>query len=211
MGPPGKKSPARKTTVKRIMSPAKKKKTGKPGFTGTRKEKSIITALGFMAPCVFEAYKFAPATDRDDGFTGGARGYFDGKFTEVSADLNAAGFVSYVFRRFSPEVDEPMKGFENEKIWRLYFIRYPPENESTAETRLEGMAALNRFFRDENFSKFPAKKDFEMCDATDEENFRPLDEHFLNSDIKKFLEEDVPEENLDENFYENFPCHVHYA
>lgn len=114
------------------------------------------------------------------------------------------GFSTYVFRRMSPETDSPMKNLGKDNTWRLWLIRYPPEGESTTETRKEGADLLNKFLADARFSKWPVTRPFRVVDGTDEENFPALDEFFMNQDIEMFLRQDLEEEDLNDEFFDNF-------
>ena len=123
--------------------------------------------------------------------------------TQISQDLDGANFTAYMYRR-QPNSNNQVMHNDGTDFWRMLLIRYPPNGESTAQSRQEGMEALRQFLMDDRFSDFPPST-IGLTDATDEENYTPLDDLFLDSGIKTLMEEDVPVHDLNSNFYASYP------
>ena len=167
-----------------------------------------LTVRTFKPPFTFEAYIFAKGnqynSDADDGYMKGFIDYVDTNTPNehVSEQLDQGNFTSFVYRRIPDTPNEHMVGIKN-PYWRGIIIRYPPESESTPETREQGLEQLKAFLMDGRFSQYPATNIITR-DATDEDNYEPLDNYFMDWDIKSFLEEDVAEEDLNSTFYTTY-------
>ncbi len=116
--------------------------------------------------------------------------------------LKDANFGPIVFRRDPGTDDEPLEGQKG--FWRQIIIRYPSEQESTPETREEGLRVLKAFFLRKDTQQFPPS-DITTHDAADPENPPPLDRYFMNETIKNFMEEDINETSLNESFVQEWP------
>ena len=100
--------------------------------------------------------------------------------------------------------DEIMK--DGDDYMRQVIIRYAPDQESTEESRQQGLAALADFFGDERFSKFPAHN-IQKMDVTDEDDYEPLDRFLMDDQIKDVIVTCCDSDDLKSDFasvYEDF-------
>ena len=155
----------------------------------------------FHEDFTFEAYVFQ-RNENNDGFTWGVQQFCNGVENYQSPELQAANFTRCVYRRVPRSADGNMTGERG--YWRVVIIRYPPENETTPESRQEGLRILKQFLLNPQYSDYPPR-DITTRDATDPENIPSLDDFFLDNDIKELMEEDIDAINLNEHFYQNFP------
>ena len=116
-----------------------------------------------------------------------------------SEELDSGNFHRTDFRR-QPNTDNEHLTNDADDFWRRVVIRYPPNQESTPESRQEGLKLLSAFFKDPKHSKFPPKE-ITLIDATDEDNFPPLDEFLMDEDIRACMEEDMDRKILNGSFY----------
>lgn len=181
-------------------SPKKKKKTRIPNKQDKKgKHVVTLTVQAFQEPFAFEAFSYTCA-ENVDAYTFGCKKYLDGNFNElISADLDNANFVKYVYRRV-PRSNNDRATSQGTKFWRCLMIRYPKEEETNATTRQQGLEALSAFLRDSRFTQYPPTEIL-LNDATDETAFPALDEFFLDSDIKDFVIEDVQAELRTPTFF----------
>ena len=196
-------SPARKaiTTVKRT-SPGK---SNKP--IPVKKEKNrapTLSVVSFGPPFTFEIY-FFEKTETDDGFTHGITKQIRGEGQSHTL-FDSANFISHLTRRIPGSDDVVMRNKENDYERRL-FLRYPPERESTKETRESGLNAVRSFLMDPRFSRYPPTvidlRDLTNYDQTDFPT--PMDDYMMNNDIKEAIIQCCDETDLDDEFKVNFP------
>ena len=191
----GKKMPAKK------LSPGKKK-----NFTPPSKKKSgmRLVVRAFAPPLFAECYIFEK-NDRKDGYTYGFRKYTKGEFApETHAGVDDLGWIHIFPRRIPGSSDEIMK--DGDDYMRQVIIRYAPDQESTEESRQQGLAALADFFGDERFSKFPAHN-IQKMDVTDEDDYEPLDRFLMDDQIKDVIVTCCDSDDLKSDFasvYEDF-------
>jgi hypothetical protein len=80
-------------------------------------------------------------------------------------DLTEANFIGLKIRR-NNEINgnETLSGSDGYSRW--WMIRYPPENESTPDTRKEGLRVVKNFFMSKKGTNFPPR-DIKLVDDTD--------------------------------------------
>jgi len=133
-----------------------------------------------------------------DGCTNSIKNVMGGE--ECCPHLESAGFCDWVERRAAGSKDSAILCSRKTKFWRGIAIRHPGDEGSTAESRAQGLELLKRFFSDEEFTQFvPAE--IATIDLSEEETPPPLDEFFLDPHIKKFMETEVEESFLNQNFH----------
>ena len=172
-------------------TPTKEKKKGSP----------TLHAIGFAGGISIEAYIYNKPNG-EEGFTYGYKKYFR-EDDDSSDDLKDGNFVGYTSRRIPNTDNEKMSVSNGSEYTRILMTRYDPSNESTPETRKEGLRFLSNFLKDKRFSEYPPK-DIETSDRTNVDNFASLDEYFLDDKIKEILIQDVEEETLNPDFFEKF-------
>ena len=189
--------------VDAVKPPSPRKNTYVPSMRNKlkmKKEKPVptIRVLGFQEPLAVEAYQYTLSATRD-GFVNGFRIWSRGEL-EVAA-LTDANFVGLKMRRDNESCgNEPLldeKGFV-----RVWMIRYPPENESTVETRKEGLRVLKTFFMSKAATNFAPNIIKVVDDTTDDAVV--LETVFLDDDIDEILKASFEETELDDDFYGNF-------
>ena len=202
--------------VKKLSaSPMKKKKESAPSRGAKTTVSStfhppVITVYAFPPPFSFEAYIYSKGNQFDNDQDDGYLKKFEICMNPNSDDpnqqpcpyLDEANFVKFVYRRKPDTDNEHMVGVKK-PFWRGIMIRYPNGGESTSETRQEGLAVLKRFMTDPAYTFYPPK-DIVLRDATDEDDYKPLDHFFMDWDIKNFIIEDVPKQDLNNKFYETY-------
>ena len=181
-------------------SPIKKKKNELPGRKKKRNTAPTLTVYAFHETFALEAYIYDH--NEDDGYTRSYRQMIDGVPEFQCSELQEANFNRYYYRRRPGSNNEILVGRKN--YWRLIMIRYPPEQESTAETRQQGLEVLSSFLKNPEYTRFPPKT-IDTIDATSEDNPLPLDHFFLDRDIQEIMEEDIEEANLNSDFFQKFP------
>lgn len=200
-----KKAPAKKNGKAKLpSSPGRKDKT-KTGAPQKRKKggNPRLKVLAFSGEFTFEAY-FYEKYNGDEGYVYKLKEYYRGNLEDKSDDIDNLNLVDMVSQRVPDSDNMRAPQSATESYPRTIFIRYPEGNESTPETRQEGLQALRRFFQDRRFSEYPPNR-IDLVDLTDEDNPPALDEYFLDDDIKRFMEEDLPEARLDREFATNYP------
>ena len=183
-----------------MLSPVKKKKSSTPTKMKSKGAPTLY-AVGFAGGISIEAY-FFEKPNGDESFTYGYKKYFrDGD--ESSDDLKDGNFVGYTDRRKANTDNEKMPVSANSEYSRTLMTRYAPSNESTPETRQEGLRFLSNFLKDGRYSDYPPRV-IETQDITNVEDFPSLDEYFMDDKIKEILIEDLEEEMVNSQFYEKF-------
>lgn len=185
-------------TVDADSGPKRKKKDSVPTVEGRlSKRKPAVPTLyvhTFCHPFTFEAYSFETSPG-NDGYMNSYKEVMKGN--RRCKYLTDALFSSYVFRRGD---DDNILENSKDGFWRVLMIRYPSKKGSTVETRGEGFRALQQFFSDKEFNKYPPRF-IETVDLSNRQNPPALDEFFLDRDIKTFMEEDIDSAELNEGFY----------
>jgi len=196
---PATKSNGKDMPTKKRGSPAKKKMDSPPG---KKKNGLTIRAYVFASPISIEAYVFE-RNSMKDGYTHGARKYLRGDFgLEKHEGLESLGWIRLFTRREPFSANEPLKDVDGYN--RCIFARYPPDQESTQETRQAACNALRDFFMDDRFSDYPAP-DVTIENNCKEDEPEPLDKFFKDEQIKEFLIHEVPDDDLNNTFVTQYP------
>ena len=193
----------KRRTARRAHYRSKKDKTA-PLRRVKRKGKSEprLWTMKMMDPLLFEPYFFTVRNDTDDHYTYDFMQYIDGNFGDINTDaFDELDFVSYVTRRSSPAVNEPLRGTRNGYV-RCVFIRYPPGGISTPATRKAGLEGLKAFLL--RFNTFPHQK-ITTVDKTVPGSYPALDEFLLNDQIDWFLTQATFEHERSSGFFDAFP------
>ena len=98
------------------------------------------------------------------------------------------------------EGNEPLKDAEGYS--RVWMVRYPPENESTSQTRKEGLRVLKSFFMSSIATDYPPKEIKIIDDTRDVPAI--LDRFFLDSDIEEIMRSSFDVTEFEESFFENY-------
>lgn len=180
-------------------SPLRRKKEGTPTKgSKIKKTQPRLTVRAFDPVFNIEAYIYEKTAD-EDGFLHSIQQYSDNDL-EIPALDELGGITKLVPRRLPGTDEQQMLGGKG--FWRRIIIRYvDAETGSTPESRRQGLEALSAFFRDSEFSRFPPDS-IETTDVTGEDP-EPLDNYFLNYDIKVMMEEDIDNEALNTAFFGN--------
>ena len=197
------------------LSPVKKPKGSPPrkkkhAITPKKKVKQIgsgttLTVTRFSHPLTLEMYIYTSKLG-DDGYLNGlqvalAGSRPDGTIVPPSQFLVDGNFHSVPYRRLPNTNNE--HAINNNSFWRYVILRYPPNQESTSETRQEGLALLSAFFKDPTHSKFPPAN-INLVDETDEQNLPSLDHYLFDDTIQEIMTEDLDETILNGNFYTDY-------
>ena len=122
--------------AKNAKPPSPKKAKRAPSIKDKFKEKKdkidpTIRVLAFKDPIALEKYEYT-LTESKPGFINNFRKWSRGEL-EVDA-LTEANFIGLKIKRdFEVDGNEPLLGSNG--FARFWMIRYPPEDESTPETR----------------------------------------------------------------------------
>ena len=85
---------------------------------------------------------------------------------------------------------------------RFWKTQYPFNNESTADTRKEGLGILNKFFMSTQGTNYPPGN-IKVLDVTKEAP-AVMEKYFLNNDIEDILKAILDREELTEDYYEKY-------
>jgi hypothetical protein len=88
-------------------------------------------------------------------------------------------------------------------FWRQMVLRYPPEGESTPETRQEGLSLLSTFLKDPLHTRYPPTV-ITLIDETDIDNIPSLDHYFFDDTIQEIMIEDLDETILNGTFFNEY-------
>lgn len=205
----GTSSPPEKAPIKNpynIKTPSAKKK----GSVTPKKVKKLggsptLTVTRFVSPFRCEAYIYS-SKPGSDGYLNsvqvtlaGTRS--DGTPVPPSPVLTQGNFHSTPYRRLPNTSNEHAVNANG--FWRQMVLRYPPEGESTPETRQEGLALLSTFLKDPQYTRFPPST-ITLIDETDHENLPSLDHYFFDDTIQEIMTEDLEETILNGNFYNEY-------
>ena len=164
-----------------------------------------LTVTRFADPLTLEMYIFS-SKPGNDGYLNGlqvalAGSRNDGTIVPPSQFLVDGNFHSVPYRRLPNTNNE--HAINNNSFWRYVILRYPPNQESTSETRQEGLALLSAFFKDPTHSRFPPAN-INLVDETDEQNLPSLDHYLFDDTIQEVMTEDLDETILNGNFYMDY-------
>ena len=197
-----KSAPAAKSRVVKPASP--KKARNAPNMRDNfqkKKEKPVPTihAHGFQDPVAAEAYEYT-ITPTKPGFVNKYRMWSRGEL-EVEA-LTEANFVGLKVQRDNGSAgNEPL--LDDGGYARVWMIRYPPGNESTSETRKEGLRVLKDFFMSNQATDYPPSA-IKLVDVTCAEPADVLETFFLDADIEEIVKASIDITEVEEDFYEKF-------
>ena len=151
-----------------------------------------------MKPLGLEVYVFQNDLEHD-AFVNNYRQYATGMLENKA--LAAAGFQDLVHRRYPGSNNKWMT--DPDKYPRNVIIRYPPQGESTIETRRIGLDVLANFFLDKSINRYPPKEIIK-ADFTDVDDYPALDEFLMDDEIESAIKHDMDEDVLNEAFYRNY-------
>jgi hypothetical protein len=186
------------------LKPASPKKAASPPSMREKlkhkKEKPVptIRVHGFFEPFAVEAYEYT-LTDIKPGFVHKYRLWAKGEL-EVE-ELTEANFVGVKMQR-----DNAINGNEVRKdsdgYSRVWMIRYPTENQTTAATRRDGLRILKSFFMSKTATDYPPKE----IKVFDETSKVPdvLETFFLDEDIEEIVKASFDPDELDDDFYTKY-------
>jgi hypothetical protein len=198
---PAKKATSSGKVKSPFPSPTKKKKKDMPRSLSNGSNTLTLKIVGFCEPFDMEAIFYERSPDKD-GFLHGVTRYMKGDFgLMTNSDFDNANFIEIVDRRMRNSANEK---FMDGQFSRKVAIRIPPNGESTPASRLEGLEAFAKLLHDTRFQTYPPRSLVKL-DITDETNYAPLDDFFMDETIKVFLENNVETSDLDVTFVSKFP------
>ena len=165
-----------------------------------KKDKPVptINVYSFHEPIAVEAYTYT-ITPTKDGFLNKFRIWLKAEL-EVD-ELTEANFVALKTRRDKDSPGNvPLK--DDDDYNRMYMIRYPPQNESTKETRSEGLRVLKNFFMSKKSTTYPPADILTVDRSVDEPSV--LEDFFLDDDIEEIVKASCEITELEETFFENY-------
>ena len=175
-------TPAGKKTTTKPPSPKKSKKTPNMREKLSQKKEATIRVVGFEDPIALEVYDYT-LSESKAGFIHNYRKWSKGEIQ--FEDLTEANFTGLKIRR------------NNERWW---MIRYPKENESTPETRKEGLRVIKNFFMSKKGTDFPPN-DIKLVDDTDGDVPAVLENFFMDDDIEEILQTSFEFSEMNDDFY----------
>lgn len=214
MAPIGKKSTEKAKTPLKSDNPYKKNTSSPPRklkqSPTPKKNKKVggeptLTVIRFMDPLSLELFIYEKNIG-SDGYLNGLQVALggigpDGNVVPPSPLLVEGNFHSVPYRRKPNTASE--HALSANGFWRCNILRYPPEGESTNETRQEGLRLLSTFLKDKAHTKYPPAN-ITLIDATDEENPPSLDHYLFDETIQEVMTEDIDETILNGNFYSGY-------
>ena len=116
-------------------------------------------------------------------------------------ELTEANFIGLKAQR-NNEINgnERLNGSDGYVRW--WMTRYPPENESTPETRQEGLRVLKTFFMSNKATKWP-EDDINVHDATPDVP-AVLEKFFVDDDIEEIVKTSFHVSEMNDDFYEKY-------
>jgi hypothetical protein len=192
-------TPAGKTTTTKPPSPKKSKKTPNMRKKLFQKKEATIHVVVFEDPIALEVYNYT-LTESKAGFINNYRKWSKGEIQ--FEDLTEANFIGLKIRR-NNEINgnETLSGSDGYSRW--WMIWYPLENESTPDTRKEGLRVINNFFMSKKGTDFPPR-DIKLVDDTDGDVPAVLEMFFMDDDIEEILQTSFKLTEMNDNFYEKY-------
>jgi hypothetical protein len=195
---------------KKVAAPAKgvptipkRKKEGASPFTKKKKNVPTLTVHSFSEPLGLEAY----ICEQREGNDGHLKGVEDVLGDKLTCDyFTKALFYRVANRRVPKSPTNEILTFSDpkkSKIWRKIIIRCPEGGTSPASHE-EGLKIAKKFLMDENFTDCPPS-DIVTRDATEPDDLPSLDQFFLDTDIKRILQQELHENILNCTFFESYP------
>ena len=188
---------------KAALSPKKRKNAPLP--IRIKQEKGpFLRVYGFGPEFSFEMYIIEKDSENDE-YLKGISDYIESPPDTNSKHslIDECNFYKKAYRRIPKSANEHLCGTKK-GYWRSVILRYPKENESTPQTRQDGLNALSSFLKDSRFSKYPINNIITV-DMTDEDNLPSLDTFLMDDDIKNVMEQDIDEEELNKEFVSKYP------
>jgi hypothetical protein len=195
--------PQPKQKTKSAKPPSPKKARSVPNMRENfkhKKEKPIPTICvhSFRDPFAIEAYEYTLMATKP-GFINKYRMWSRGE-VEVE-ELTDANFVGIKIQRDNDNPgNEPL--LDKDGYSCVWLIRYPKEDESTAETREVGLGVLKAFFMSRKGTDYPPLV-IKTVDATPEIP-KVLEKYFLDNNIEEIIKQTFDITELKEEFYDKF-------
>ena len=189
--------------TKAVLSPKKRKNAPLP--MRIKQEKGpFLRVYSFGPEFSFEMYIIEKDSENDE-YLKGISDYIESppNTNEKHSLVDECNFYKKAYRRIPQSANEHLCGTKK-GYWRSVILRYPKENESTPQTRQDGLNALSSFLKDSRFSKYPINNIITV-DMTDEDNLPSLDTFLMDDDIKNIMEQDIDEEELNKEFVSKYP------
>ena len=189
-------TPAGKKTTTKPPSPKKSKKTPNMREKLSQKKEATIRVVGFEDPIALEVYDYT-LSESKAGFIHNYRKWSKGEIQ--FEDLTEANFTGLKIRR-NNEINgkETLSGADGYSRW--WMIRYPQENESTPDTRKEGLRVIKNFFMSKKGTNFPPN-DIKLVDDTDGDVPAVLEFFFMDDDIEEILQTSFEFSEMNDDFY----------
>lgn len=190
------------STTTGANSPFRKKTNGTTKRSPKLSKKILFKIQVWGFPSLpFELYSFSKALNKDS-YLYGYKTYIDSdgdpSLTPITI-LDDNGFNAYYPRRISINQNKVLKGDDS---WTRYMIarNIPDYNVTTEQTRQTGLKALQSYFMDPNYSKFPPES-IVLVDETNQQNVQSMDNFLLNDDILTVMRDLIDGSLLNRNFY----------
>lgn len=191
-------------------SPSPRRKIKKEAPTQMKKGNTpTLYVIAFPPPLTVEAYYFEKPNG-DEAYTFGFKDYHRSHDDDrpISMHLVDANFIGSCDRRVPDTNNEPMRISADNEYARIMMLRYAKgangeTMESTPESRQQGLRALEAFFKDSRFQRYPPRA-IQKVDLTDPENYKSLDHFFMDEQIQTLLIEDLVEEDINPEFYTTY-------
>ena len=187
---------AGKTTRTKPPSPKKSTKTPNMRQKLLQKKEATIHVVGFEDPIGLEVYDYT-LSENKAGFINNYRKWSKGEIQ--FEELTEANFIGLKIQRNNENNgNEPLSGSDGFSRW--WMVRYPPENDSTPETRKEGLQIIKKFFMSKKGTDFPPI-DIKLVDDTDGVVPAVLENFFMDDDIEDILTTSFEISEMNDTFY----------
>jgi hypothetical protein len=147
-----------------------------------QKKEATIHVVGFEDPIALEVYDYT-LTESKAGFIYNYQKWSKGEIQ--FENFTEANFIGLKIRR-NNEINGNKIFLGSDGYSRWWMIWYPPENESTPDTRKEGLRVIKIFFITKKGTDFPPR-DFKLVDETDGDVPAVLELFFMDDDIEEIL------------------------
>lgn len=193
------------TPKKKSTSPSFKKKTPplmSPTKPPSYKSSTPTITIWAMPDCVgpLEIMLYCTSPD-NDGYMGAVMQWSEGTIT--CPYLREARFMRCVSRR-QPDTSNLIMKNRKKNFWRKLIVAIPLGDGSTEDGRLERALVYKRFLMDDRFTRYPPAE-IAIVDATDDGNRQSMDRFMTDTDIEETARSILPEEILNDSFYETYP------